>query len=336
MQYYYVFKVIFSLQNFSDKCLNQYKMNIFCKETEAHLQLHPHLQGLGSGGNGNTSVRLITPELWLRDCRSESPSSDRSISPTDNHTFSSKVNIMHSLEKNSVQLKSVPSLGVTKVEKNDGHREKSRKTVFIGKMRRPVRYPEYLERRRSPSPKNEEDSASIKSPIFLPPLLPLSGSGHSHHERFGRSDEKEPRPSTFPLFPSSRTSTGEQQESENLKETPYLQTSPQVKETIKQQMLPPPRSLLPPVTVLVPYPIALAIPIPLPIPIPIPLFTSKEAKEEKSSDQPSNADQENSVPSSTPQKSPPTVVPRPIRKRKRVVEINQDEENVNKCNTVPV
>ena len=65
----------------SDKCLNQYKMNIFCKETQAHLQMHPHLQdGAGNGGSGSTGG-LITPELWLRDCRADSPVSDRSLSP---------------------------------------------------------------------------------------------------------------------------------------------------------------------------------------------------------------------------------------------------------------
>lgn len=31
------------LQFCSDKCLNQYKMQIFCKETQAHLDMNPHL-----------------------------------------------------------------------------------------------------------------------------------------------------------------------------------------------------------------------------------------------------------------------------------------------------
>ncbi|RZF35286.1 hypothetical protein LSTR_LSTR016798, partial [Laodelphax striatellus] len=55
-----------------------YKMNIFCKETQAHLQLHPHLNETTEKGE---SPPLITPELWMRDCRSESPDSDRSASP---------------------------------------------------------------------------------------------------------------------------------------------------------------------------------------------------------------------------------------------------------------
>jgi hypothetical protein len=73
---------------FSDKCLNQYKMNIFCKETQAHLQLHASLAGgadatpgdAASGGSG----ALITPELWLRDCRggdSDDPAGVGSVSP---------------------------------------------------------------------------------------------------------------------------------------------------------------------------------------------------------------------------------------------------------------
>ncbi|KAK0092203.1 hypothetical protein PV326_001941, partial [Microctonus aethiopoides] len=56
------------LQFCSDKCLNQYKMNIFCRETQAHLALQG-LAGLSSN-NLNTSGGLITPELWLRDCQS--------------------------------------------------------------------------------------------------------------------------------------------------------------------------------------------------------------------------------------------------------------------------
>ncbi|KAK0162165.1 hypothetical protein PV327_008525 [Microctonus hyperodae] len=43
-------------------------MNIFCRETRAHLALQG-LAGLSSN-NLNTSGGLITPELWLRDCHS--------------------------------------------------------------------------------------------------------------------------------------------------------------------------------------------------------------------------------------------------------------------------
>lgn len=61
------------LQFCSDKCLNQYKMQIFCKETQAHLDMNPHLKEKGS----SSTNALITPDLWLKDCRS------RSVSPSD-------------------------------------------------------------------------------------------------------------------------------------------------------------------------------------------------------------------------------------------------------------
>ncbi|KAK8388414.1 hypothetical protein O3P69_020416 [Scylla paramamosain] len=60
------------LQFCSDKCLNQYKMQIFCRETEAHLQMHPHLNDLKPA----TSSGLITPDLWLRDCSQKGNESD--------------------------------------------------------------------------------------------------------------------------------------------------------------------------------------------------------------------------------------------------------------------
>ncbi|GLV31815.1 Sine oculis-binding protein [Carabus blaptoides fortunei] len=69
------------LQFCGDKCLNQYKMHIFCRETRAHLELHPHphpaAHPSASGIIGDAA--LITPDLWLRDCKDES-SSDRQAS----------------------------------------------------------------------------------------------------------------------------------------------------------------------------------------------------------------------------------------------------------------
>ncbi|XP_018322260.1 sine oculis-binding protein homolog [Agrilus planipennis] len=54
------------LQFCSDKCLNQYKMHIFCRETKAHLKMHPHVPE-----NAKSSGVLITPDLWLRDSRQD-------------------------------------------------------------------------------------------------------------------------------------------------------------------------------------------------------------------------------------------------------------------------
>lgn len=51
-------------------------MQIFCRETRAHLELHPHPPG---GALEPDAAPLITPELWLKNCRS--PSESRSPSP---------------------------------------------------------------------------------------------------------------------------------------------------------------------------------------------------------------------------------------------------------------
>lgn len=62
-------------------------MNIFCKETQAQLELHPHLQSTSLPENFcktlEPNLPLITPDLWLRDCRSPPPakSNDQSLSP---------------------------------------------------------------------------------------------------------------------------------------------------------------------------------------------------------------------------------------------------------------
>lgn len=61
------------LQFCSDKCLNQYKMQIFCKETQAHLEMNPHLKEKLKTSN----EALITPELWMKNCRSRSITPDQ-------------------------------------------------------------------------------------------------------------------------------------------------------------------------------------------------------------------------------------------------------------------
>lgn len=64
-------------------------MQIFCKETQAHLDQNPHLMDKGKTSNDN----LITPELWMKNCRSRSVTPDQrsndsrgSESPMSNQT----------------------------------------------------------------------------------------------------------------------------------------------------------------------------------------------------------------------------------------------------------
>ncbi|CAG0924887.1 unnamed protein product, partial [Notodromas monacha] len=61
----------------SETCLNKYKMNIFCKETQAHLELLPNFPELmkhcssiinhnNNTSSGNSETSKITPDLWLQ------------------------------------------------------------------------------------------------------------------------------------------------------------------------------------------------------------------------------------------------------------------------------
>ncbi|GAB1605095.1 sine oculis-binding protein homolog A-like isoform X1 [Argonauta hians] len=58
------------LQFCSEKCLNQYKMNIFCQETQEHLQqIQSSLDTTNSSSNGDPDDKqiLITPDLWMQE-----------------------------------------------------------------------------------------------------------------------------------------------------------------------------------------------------------------------------------------------------------------------------
>lgn len=67
------------LQFCSEKCLNQYKMQVFCKEIQAQLDLNPDLRGKGR----STEDDLITPDMWMKNCRSRSMSPDERSSESD-------------------------------------------------------------------------------------------------------------------------------------------------------------------------------------------------------------------------------------------------------------
>lgn len=91
------------LQFCSDKCLNQYKMQIFCKETQAYLQMNPHLQE--ETNKHAASSKLITPDLWLRDCH-ESTNGGVNCSEDESQT---KQSDKGELEDLSIKPKSEPS-----------------------------------------------------------------------------------------------------------------------------------------------------------------------------------------------------------------------------------
>lgn len=103
-------------------------MQIFCKETQAHLDMNPHLKEKGS----SSTNALITPDLWLKDCRSRSISpsnSEHSISPTP---LSDPIEMFSSASDNATnnQSQKRPLITVTPASK-----------LISGTERMPIRMP---------------------------------------------------------------------------------------------------------------------------------------------------------------------------------------------------
>lgn len=246
------------LQFCSDKCLNQYKMQLFCKETQAHLDMNPHLKEKGKISSGS----LITPELWLKNCRSRSnsPNSERS----------------HSLSP-------VPLTVSTPTPPPPSQQPKPLITVAPASklMSRPVNLtpPKQSRKRRSPRIHHHQ----------------IINNNNNNNNNCTPNHNNNSKPCTVTSAQDLRINQHPVIDRSNfqnqyLSQTNFLrppimhgQQPPRfIHQQQPQQHHPmmssePPRlppfggggSVPPPVTILVPYPIILPIPIPIPIPVPM-------------------------------------------------------------------
>lgn len=218
-------------------------MHIFCRETRAHLELHPHLHGNESSGT------LITPDLWLRNCKSpETSSLSPPASPTKGHDQPQTAPLPLITVAHSSKLLNKPPENTDckrnriKVQKKQRKRTTSGSNVIF-KANNDT--PQDLRVRHSPVEVNETRT-----------------SGGGEKERFNKLN------TTNPIYSDTRPKSG------NSQQLTGSQMGPSEKGLFD--------GLLPPPTVLVPYPIIIPIPIPLPIPIPIPNILMKKMKEESS------------------------------------------------------
>lgn len=296
------------LQFCSDRCLNQYKMQIFCKETQAHLDMNPHLKDTGLSNNSG----LITPDLWLKNCRSRSISPESDISRSRSPTPPKSPSVTSSIQPTSHK----PTISVAPVSKLMS------KNSNIVSTRHLVRHTRKRKESKNFSNKNTENENNVavlnlvnsvkdtnpqvfknklknnpnpslnNFPNFnIPPTIPFSvlpsqksevnpsNDKNTHHTKFAFSS----LPSHQSRFPPLLSST------------PSSSIPNVLKQPLHQTFLGAP---IPPVTVMVPYPILLPLPIPIPIPLPLISFM-KLAKE--------NNKAENNSESNRPFPSPKTV-----------------------------
>ncbi|KAI8039660.1 hypothetical protein M5D96_007080 [Drosophila gunungcola] len=250
------------LQFCSEKCLNQYKMQIFCHETQAHLDMHPHLrdQALDAGSEAG----LITPDLWLRNCRSRSasPASTLSVSPGPGPGPGPIPSAPQSPPP-SHQHPSKPLISVAPVSKLLAQKSPSAAGA-------PPPPPPHVQRQLG---SNSRSSSSSSSKVLL----------LKDHPKDCQEEPRPFRPATLPT-PSNGVPMGH----------PFVGRPPPPPHHHFMHPPPPhgmmPRGFgppfgpplppqmpelgallgaVPPVTVMVPYPIIIPLPIPIPVPLPV-------------------------------------------------------------------
>ncbi|XP_026166574.1 sine oculis-binding protein homolog A [Mastacembelus armatus] len=301
------------LQFCSAKCLNQYKMDIFYKETQAALPGALCNPGHGAGGEGKPEcsggVQLLTPESWgtpLTDLRRKAPSpggpsttsalapsTSSAPSPSDtaavcspSSSSSAKIPTPRPHESPTLPPPPVPALhppvGVP-----------SGSPPMIMTPRGPMPLPLFMEHQMMqqirppflrPSPHPVGPNSPLSNPIIPgigPPPPPRT---------LGPASSPMHRPLLSPhVHPSSNPNPGILPPHPGLP-MPGLPPFPPVNMIPNGPIPLPPvmnfgmpslAPLVPPPTLLVPYPVIVPLPVPIPIPVPIPF--NPKARESSSS-----------------------------------------------------
>lgn len=289
-------------------------MHIFCRETQAHLDLNPHLV------NASSTSNLITPELWLKNCksRSASPASERSGSPNHENVPPKPATEKAELPKTQGKKSPMPLITIaptaklmkpkgpseerTTIQKSPENKKDTRTNKMNLRKRRTSKCSATVTsqtvRQRTSTPKAQDlrmcspsidgsspastaGNSTIHSPPhpmnhhpIPPPPFPNHMFGMPPPMYMDGPPHHDPR---HPMFP------------------PRLNFMPRIPMHQERPRIPPPLNFpapigqAPPVTVLVPYPVVLPIPIPIPIPLPLTSFiqahcTNKIKTEAKSED----------------------------------------------------
>uniref|UniRef100_A0A8C2XL50 Sine oculis binding protein homolog (Drosophila) a n=1 Tax=Cyclopterus lumpus TaxID=8103 RepID=A0A8C2XL50_CYCLU len=253
------------LQFCSAKCLNQYKMDIFYKETQAALPGALCNPGHGLGGEGKMEcgggVQLLTPESWgtpLTDLRRKAPSpggpSTTSVlgpssatSPSDNAAHCSP---------------SSPPMVMTP-------RGPMPLPLFMEHQMMQQMRPSFLRPSAHPGGPHSPLSNPLIPGIGPPPPPRTMGSASSPVHRPLLSPHVHPssnhNPGMMPPYPGLSMP--------GMPPFPPVNMMPNGRIPLPQMMnfgMPSLAPLVPPPTLLVPYPVIVPLPVPIPIPIPFP------------------------------------------------------------------
>uniref|UniRef100_A0AAZ3RCN8 Sine oculis-binding protein homolog n=1 Tax=Oncorhynchus tshawytscha TaxID=74940 RepID=A0AAZ3RCN8_ONCTS len=252
------------LQFCSAKCLNQYKMDIFYKETQAALP-----GGLCNPGHGpvegksesSTGLQLLTPDSWgtpLGDLRRKAPSPG---TPRESHLTTSPTPL------------SAPS-----------HGSPLGQPPMVMTPRGPVPLPFFMEHQMMqqmrpsflrPPPHRPGPNSPLSNPM-IPGIGPMHRPQFSpHHHPPNKPNLGGNPPGMMPPYPGL-----------HIPGFPFtsnmMPNGPMHMPHMMNFGIPSLAPLVPPPTLLVPYPVIVPLPVPIPIPIPFP-FNPKTSKDNPSS-----------------------------------------------------
>nr|XP_040055006.1 sine oculis-binding protein homolog A isoform X2 [Gasterosteus aculeatus aculeatus] len=300
------------LQFCSAKCLNQYKMDIFYKETQAALPGALCNPGHGASGEGKMDcgggVQLLTPESWgtpLTDMRRKAPSPggpsstsalapSSAASPCDTAAHcspslssSAKIPTPRPHESPTLHPPPVPSLHPP-VGVPPGS------PPMVMTPRGPMPLPLFMEHQmmqqmRPPFLRPSAHQGGSHSPLSNP-IIP--GIGPPPPPRsMGSASSPMHRPLLSPhVHPSSNPNPGMMPphpgfSMPGLPPFPPVNMMPNGRYPLPPMMnfgMPSLAPLVPPPTLLVPYPVIVPLPVPIPIPIPIP-FNPRTSRDQPES-----------------------------------------------------
>ncbi|KAM4723975.1 sine oculis-binding protein homolog A isoform 2-T2 [Anableps anableps] len=312
------------LQFCSAKCLNQYKMDIFYKETQAALPGALCNPGHGAGGEGKPEcsggVQLLTPESWgtpLTDLRRKAPSpgghsgTSALVSSTSSATSPSETAAVCS-PSSSTSAKiptprphESPTLPPPPVPLHPPVGVPSGSPPMVMTPRGPMPLPLFMEHQMMqqirppflrPSAHPGGPNSPLSNPIIPgigpppPPrtLGPASSPMHRPLLSPHVHHSSNPNPGMIPPHPGLPMP--------GLPPFPPVNMMPNGPIPLPPMMnfgMPSLAPLVPPPTLLVPYPVIVPLPVPIPIPIPIP-FNSKTSR-----DQPESSSSVHSAPDSS-------------------------------------
>ncbi|KAG8582399.1 hypothetical protein GDO81_008035 [Engystomops pustulosus] len=294
------------LQFCSAKCLNQYKMDIFYKETQANLPaglcntLHPPVDNKAEG----TGVQLLTPDSWnipLTDARRKVPSpvsaavqmqgpgSSASTTASPSEIANSSVTKIPTPVPKSIPLNESPNIASVPVPPP---------ASIVPPMGMPPRSPPMIMTNRGPVPlpifMEQQIIQQIRPPFLRGPhgsnpnsplssqIIPGMGPGGPRVMGPTSSPMHRPmlsphiHPPTTPTMPGNPTGLipphppGGPLPSLPFPPMGMMPNGPIHMPQMVNFGLPSLAPLVPPPTLLVPYPVIVPLPVPIPIPIPIP------------------------------------------------------------------